>query len=375
MKKYHVVIVGFAHMHINDVARCFSASPRMEIVACADTPRAPGEPTGSPYMRGWNQDFCVRSFQIPRVYDDWRRMLRDEKPDIAVVTSENDMHLPIVVACAGQGIAVCLEKPMATDLSAALQIERLAAQRSVPVATDWPFTWNSAYHALKRAVDQGAIGRILQFKIRTSHTGPLGAGAQHKGVDARSGAVSGADKARTWWHQAARGGGAMLDFCCYGSILSRWLIDEEATAAFGMRANLNSGYGDADDNAVLVVRYPSSLATIETSWTTPCELMPNDFPMLYGTDGAATIERAEQGLRVKILRPGEEPIYLEPEPLPEDLTDIASAISSYLDSGAPPHETMGLPLNVSATRILDAGMRSSASGSLEIVRGNPWQIG
>lgn len=375
MKKYRVVIIGFAHMHINDVARYFYECERTEIIACADTPHSVDETCRMPYTRGWNFEFCKKSFHIPRVYEDWVEMLDLEKPDLALITSENDMHVLIVEECAKRHIHVCIEKPMAISLSAAMRIQRAARQGNISAMVDWPFVWNPAYHELKKQIDAGKIGRVLQFKIRTAHTGPLGTGAKHKGVDATGETLTDNEKAKTWWHQARRGGGSMLDFCCYGSIFSRWLIGEEPIAAFGMRANLNSEYGDADDNAVLLVQYPKAYANIETSWTTPCELLPNDFPMIYGSNGSITIISTQQGEYVKLLQPGEEAQMIEPSTLPKGLKNIAYAWVEHFDKGISVHETLQMPLNLAAMRILDAGLRASESGHIEILRNESWQIG
>lgn len=375
MKKYRVVIIGFAHMHINDVARCFYECERTEIVACADTPHSKDEPCSAPYTRGWSLEFCKNSFHIPNVYEDWVEMLDSEKPDLALITSENDMHVCIVEECAKRRVHVCIEKPMAVSLSAAMRIQRAVEQGGISAMVDWPFVWNPAYHELKKQIDAGKVGRVLQFKIRTAHTGPLGNGAKHKGVNATGGLLSDHDKAKTWWHQAQRGGGAMLDFCCYGSIFSRWLISEEPMGAFCMRANLNSEYGDADDNAVLLVRYPKAYANIETSWTTQCELLPNDFPMIYGSDGSMTMISTQQGEYVKLLQPGKEPQLIEPSPLPAGMKDIAHAWVEHFEKGISVHETLDMPLNLAAMRIMDAGLRASKSGHIEILNNESWQIG
>ena len=49
--------------------------------------------------------------------------------------------------------------------------------------------------------------------------GPL---AYSPGEDASAPLRKGAE----WWHQSAPGGGALLDYCCYGACLSRWFIGE-----------------------------------------------------------------------------------------------------------------------------------------------------
>lgn len=77
-----------------------------------------------------------------------------------------------------------------------------------------------------------------------------------------------AEKSATWWHQHACGGGAMADYCCYGSVLSCWYAGEPAIAAMGMRVNSMTLMGDAEDNSAMFVRFPSKYAVLEGTWTT-----------------------------------------------------------------------------------------------------------
>ena len=55
-KQYRVVIIGFSHMHINDVAAHFYENPRTDLVAGADTiPLVPELKEGNlyPEMESW----------------------------------------------------------------------------------------------------------------------------------------------------------------------------------------------------------------------------------------------------------------------------------------------------------------------------------
>ena len=362
MKKYRVVIIGFAHMHINDVARSFFDCPSMDIVACADTPCPDAKALASPYTRNWNKSFCVKQFHIPRVYEDYCTMLDQEHPDLAIVTCENSLHLPVVRECARRGISVSVEKPMATSYSAAFEMARSVQENGVHLMINWPIAWEPVYLKMKSMAEQGAIGRILQMRIRTSHAGPLGTGVRHKGVSEVARPLTGEEKGMTWWHQERKGGGAMLDFCSYGSLLSRWFIGKDAVEVMGMAANLNSTYGDANDNAAMLVRYPDALATIEGSWTSPHEFYPCDFPVLYGTSGIMTIER-DKGVKVLLNAETSPRVYTADAPL--EGYSIAYAWQHKLQTGSAPFELLDIPLNIAAMQILDAGVRSAKSGRAE----------
>lgn len=375
MKKYRIVIIGFGHMHINDVASHFYENPRTEIVACADTVPAVPEIRIAPYTRSWNRDFCVKNFHIPKVYEDYIEMLEREKPDLAIITSENIMHREIVRACAERGINVNVEKPMAVNLSDALDMYRAAQQNNITLIVNWPVTWMPVYMRMKELLDEGEIGDVLEFKIRTSHTGPLGVGASHKGVSETAAPMTGKEKGRTWWHQLSQGGGSMFDFCCYGSMMSHWLLGQKGESVFGMRMNLASQYGDADDNALMVVRFPKAIASIETSWTTPHELIPSNMPMLYGTNGAMTIVNQDGQDIVKVIKADGTIHFYEAKEVAEKDRDIAYAFVHHMDTGEALHPTLAPEINLAAMQILDAGVRSATSGKMEICSSAFWQIG
>ena len=110
---------------------------------------------------------------------------------------------------------------------------------------------------LKKLVEDKAIGDLWELKWRNpASLGPLAHGSLHPGDTVISGAVSDAEKGSEWWHQAGAGGGALLDYCCYGACLSAWLIPEAPTSVLGVTANLKSRYGDAEDNAAMMVGFP-----------------------------------------------------------------------------------------------------------------------
>lgn len=376
MAKYRAGIIGFAHMHVNDVALHYTEHPDIEWVACADTvPFRPGLAPDAPYTRKWNLNHALEDLGVPKSYDDYHEMLETEEFDVIVVQSENAQHADIVEACADNGVRlVQVEKPMAHTLSDALRMVRATRAAGNELAINWPITWSPVTHTAKTLLNDGIIGRILQLKWRAGHTGPLGPGAMHAGVSEVAESMSGPARGATWWHQADTGGGAMLDYCCYGAMVARWMIGEQATAAMGMKANLDSHWGDADDNAAMLVRFPGAYALFEGSWTTWDHGVPTG-PIVYGTKGTMVVERKGEKQVVRIERGhGETEIY-EPEPLPEGREDIAKELVHHFETGDPLHQTLEMMFNLEAMAILDAGVRSAASDKLELVDNETWCIG
>ncbi len=164
----------------------------------------------------------------------------------------------------------------------------------------------------------------------------------------------------------------MLDYCCYGAMLSRWYIGEQASAAIGMKANLDSPWGDADDNAAMLVRFPHAMALYEGSWTTRDHGVAGG-PIVIGTTGTLVMDYTED--KVKLSRGHGDVVEYDCPPIPEERGDIAREFIHHLDSGEALHPTLDPQFNLEAMAILDAGVRSASSGKLETVDSVVWRTG
>jgi predicted dehydrogenase len=373
-KKYRVGIIGFGHMHVNNVAALYAKHPQVEMTACADTVPLVPELREAPYTRAWNLKNALNNMGVKKAYEDYHDMLAKESLDIAIVQSENAQHPAIVEACASAGVNVCVEKPMAVSLSDALRMARTCGVAGTKLVVNWPITWSPSARKAKELIDKGIIGRVLEVKWRAGHTGPLGPSVRHAGVDRAAEPMTGAERGASWWHQVATGGGAMLDFCCYGAMISYYYIGEMATAAIGMKANLDSHWGEAEDNAAMLIRYPSAMALLEGSWTTKDHGVPTG-PIVYGTTGTLVVEYRGEKEIVRLERGGGNSSVFEGDPLPEGKADIAQVYINHLETGEPLHPTLDVPLNLDAMAILDAGLRAANSNKLEIVNSKTWEIG
>lgn len=369
-EKYKVVIAGFAHVHINGVAAHFANHPRIDLCAGADIPPLVAELKTAPYTREWNLDFCAKNFLL-KIYDDWREMLDAEKPHLCVINSENAYHALITAECARRGIGVCIEKPMATSLSDGLKMYRSALTYKSLLMVNWPITWNPGMHMVKKLIDTGLVGDVIEVKTRMGHTGPLGPGAQHRGVSETAAPMTDEEKAHTWWHQAVCGGGAMGDYCCYGSLLAYWYIGKSALSVSGMRVNSITTVGDAEDNGVMMIRFPGSYAVVEGTWTTYQHTFRS--PIIYGTKGAL-VGDYKTGDVVFFAADGTvNPI--ENDLLPPELTDVATSFVHHMDTGEPLHRTSQPEFNLETLAILDAGIKSAQTGKVEPVENIHWHIG
>ena len=128
-KSYRVGVIGFAHMHVNELVDRFAATGRSPIVACADTvPRMPSLTR----VEGSRQANLGRALALPsnpRRYEDYRELLAAERLDIVILCPENARHSEIAQEVAELGAHVVAEKPMAATLDGARSMA--AAARSL----------------------------------------------------------------------------------------------------------------------------------------------------------------------------------------------------------------------------------------------------
>jgi predicted dehydrogenase len=373
MKTYKAVIIGAAHMHALYLARECLANPRIELCGYADTPALREELAGSPpFTRKWNIDYIAR-LGVP-FFEDFRKMLDAVHPDLALVSTETPLHTMAFEACAERGVAVSLEKPMAVSYSDGLKMARTAERTGTMLLVNWPLAWQPFMGQYKELIEGGTIGRLAKVHHLVGHPGPLGKGVRHPLVMETSDATTGAEKAATWWHTAASGGGAMLDFCGYGAMACNYLVRQQAAAVTAMRCNTQSGWGDADDNAAMLVRYPGCLAVLEGSWTVPNGGI-SPAPTLFGSEAMVSALVVPGGVQVNVLDYfGHSRSLPVLGPVPH-LLNITTAFVHHRDTNEPLPSFLDLYENLEVLAILDAGVRSASSGKAEMVATRAWEIG
>ena len=364
-KKYRVAAIGFAHVHMDSTLRLFAeCQDRVDFIAAADI--EPKIPSISMERGARNAQLkkAVESYGFKK-YDDYEKLLDENQLDIALVCSENSLHPVVMEKILRKGIHVVVEKPLAMTMEGALRIARASRETGAKVITNWPSAWYPAVREAKKLVDSGKIGKLFKFYYRNQDSqGPFSYGQN----------LTDPEKGREWWYHAEMGGGAMMDYCCYGSCMAAWFIGHAPIAAYGLKANFNSPFGSADDYAAITIRFPGSVAHLEGSWTTVNSGVPNG-PLLYGLTGTMVV-RLNGNVEVYKTRHSETPDeIIKSEPLPKDRETLAKETLFYLDSGEPLFPMLDLPLNMAAVSILDAGGRSAQSHRMELANDNIWCVG
>lgn len=368
MKSIKAVIIGFSHMHVNEVALYITKCPDMELLAVADVPSKATAIPALRYTPAWNLA-NVREKYCANVYEDYEQMLDEVKPDLAFILTENGQKPAVAEACAKRGVNISIEKPIAVSLAEAKKIEESVKAYGIEAVVNWPVLWREYVLKMKMALEAELVGKPIKLRYINGHTGPLGKGAKHRGVSDRAEEMTDADRSKTWWHQSALGGGAYLDIGCYGCFFSRWFMGTDAKGVVCMGDNLNTPFGDTEDNFGAMIRYDGRLSVIEGTWTTPRAVIPSG-PMVVCTDGVIVCTGgAENAPDVKAYDIYGNEVAIPSYTLEEKYKNMPLHYANHIRTGEPIHKMLTLDANMEVMAILDAMINSANSGKEELIGG------
>lgn len=192
-------------------------------------------------------------------YADLGEMLDRTKPEVVVAYGSIYDHLAVVEACAPRGVHVMVEKPLAVSTRHADRMAELTRKNNTLLLTNYETTWYATNHEAYRLIkNEDAIGQIYRIEVYDGHEGPFEIGCGKEFTD--------------WLTDPKlNGGGAVIDFGCYGANLVTWLMNgEKPISVYAVLKQFKPDkYPNVDDDATILVEYPSATVQIMGSWNWP----------------------------------------------------------------------------------------------------------
>jgi predicted dehydrogenase len=199
------------------------------------------------------------NFNPNLIYDDLGKMLDLIKPEAVVAFGSIFEHMAVVEACAPRGIHVMVEKPLATNVEHAKRMEELAKKYHIYLLTDYETSWYpTTAKSFQLVNDSNSIGSIKKVVIHDGHQGPKEIGVNKEFFDWLTDPVQ-------------NGGGALIDFGCYGANLMTYLMKGQVPVSVTAvtRHFKPDIYPKVDDEATIIVSYPTAQCIIQASWNWP----------------------------------------------------------------------------------------------------------
>jgi predicted dehydrogenase len=193
--------------------------------------------------------------------------------DVVAICTPSGTHAALALAALEAGRHVVVEKPLALDVDDALRVARAAHERGLTVSTISQRRLEAEHVALKRALDDGALGE-LRLAMTNVHWFR---------DDDYYGAAG-------WRSTTAQGGGSLMNQGVHNVDLLRWLCGpvESVTAQSGTLAHPI----EAEDTTVATLRFVSGALGVVTTTTAA----PPGFPAmisLFGSRGSVELGQGE----------------------------------------------------------------------------------
>jgi predicted dehydrogenase len=287
-------------------------------------------------------------------YPSFEALVAKEKVQAVAAFTSTAGHRAVVEECAPLGIDVMMEKPMATNLDDARAIASAAAKGGIQVVVNFETTW---YPSNKLAFDlvrqRQLIGKLRKILVQDGNQGPVG--------------IKTTPYFLKWLTDPAAGGGASLDFGCYGADLISWMMGgaRPRTVTAVMQNFQPSLYTRVEDESTIVLAYPEAQGVIQASWNWPYGRKDME---IYGTAGSVTVP-GRDFLRV---RAGDEPARQQSAPAiigpeSEQLSYLAAVVRGEIK----PSGMSSVALNMVVTEILDAARESARTGKTVVLPEKP----
>ena len=101
---------------------------------------------------------------VPRLYDSFDALLRDDEVELVVVATTHDTHASLAVRALRAGKHVVVDKPMAVTLAEADAMVDAAAAAGRMLSVFHNRRWDWDYLTVRRVIDEGLIGRPYLFE-------------------------------------------------------------------------------------------------------------------------------------------------------------------------------------------------------------------
>jgi predicted dehydrogenase len=153
-RKLAAGVIGLGSMGMNH-ARVYAAMEGAELVAVADV----------------SLERLKQATAAATTYEDYRRMLAEERLDLVSVCVPTLLHHEVALATIESRVALLVEKPIGATLEEGREMARAAREAGVPLMVGHVERFNPAVLEVKRLLVGGQLGRVFQVYAR--RTGPF----------------------------------------------------------------------------------------------------------------------------------------------------------------------------------------------------------
>ncbi len=331
-ERLKVAVVGLSHDHAHEIMNAYRNN-RIQLLGIAENDKN--------LVARYKKDY-----QVPDdlFYPDTETMLKKISPDVVLAYNPINEHLAVAEICLPMKIPLMVEKPLATTFEDAQKMAKLARDNDTHLLTNFETTWYASNQKLKTLVGASEFGNITKMIAKDGHEGPKEIGCSKEFL--------------AWLTDPVKnGGGAVMDFGCYGANLMTWLQNGKRPIAVTavLKQMKPDVYPKVDDDATITVEYEDAIGIIEASWDWSYSIKSLE---VYGAESSY---HAPNG---KTLVRNTNPVEEEKIPLTQTYYQDHIAYLEAVLSGkiAPEDDLSSLSNNLIVVEILEAAKKSAETG-------------
>jgi predicted dehydrogenase len=327
-----LAIAGLVHGHVSGFLRGAQGRKDVEIIGLYDPDKT------------LLQEYAER-YKVPTEarFTSLDQMLDRTKPEAVASFTNTYDHAAVVEAAASRRIHVMMEKPLAVSNADADRIKRAADRGGIQVFVNYETTWYPSHGAVWTLMkEQKAAGELRKMVAMDGHQGPKLINVQPEFF--------------AWLSDPVKNGaGALYDFGCYGANLMTWLMDgQRPIAVTAITQHFQPAvYPRVDDEATILVEYPSAQGIIQASWNWPVNRKDLE---VYGERGYAI---ATGGNSLRVAMSGKPEQAMTPSPRAVDEHDSIAHLIAVARGARKPNPLSSVDNNIVVTQILAAARESA----------------
>jgi myo-inositol 2-dehydrogenase/D-chiro-inositol 1-dehydrogenase len=178
-----------------------------------------------------NATVFAKRFGIPRVFTDYREMLKERDIEMVSICAPNSLHAQMTKDIAAAGKHIICEKPLAMTIAEGE--EMIAAAKR---------------HGVLLMANAGAFGKIYLVKQSEKHFGP---------------------HSDWFWDVNRSGGGAFMDLGCHGIAFCYWFLNRSPIKSVycQMGTHVHGAKTKAEDDCLCILEFANgAVGLVENSW-------------------------------------------------------------------------------------------------------------
>lgn len=191
---------------------------------------------------------AAKEYNVPKRYDDYRELLKDDKIDVIYVCTPTSKHTDIVKAAAEAGKAIYCEEPLANSCPQARTLMAVTQDANVPSGSGLVLRYDPFILYAKQLLNKHDFGKPMLAHIRADHQ-----------------FSEEYDNLNRWrGENQIAGGGTLSEHCVHDVDLLLWFFGEitEVQAKVGFVSNR----GVEDVASLTMTHENGSMSTLDSVW-------------------------------------------------------------------------------------------------------------